>query len=608
MSFLHPEYLYYFLPFIFIVFGFLFLKKEVQTHYFSQEIMDKLRVGKNTLSLKVRNILFFFISVLLVIGLAEPVIKDGKVEVKSKSADIVIALDISDSMLAEDIYPNRLKFAKEKAIELLKIAPNERIGIVGFAKNSYLVSPMSFDHDAVGFLLKQLSTDSITEKGTNFLSLLSVVANTIETTTKKNLLILSDGGDSNDFSEEIADAKEKNIAVYVLGIGTVKGAPIKKEDGSFITHEGEVIVSKLNDNIASFATSTGGVYIQSVKSNSDVKAMLREIERGSEKKELKSEVIEKFIPLFYYPIALAILLLLIATSSFKRNVSVVTLVIAVSLGSVDLKAGLLDFLDLKEAKEAYKLKEYEKAQEIYAKYAQDTNSSQSFYNQGNALYKQEKYDEAIQAYQQTNFDDNLSQANALANIGNTYVKQGKEKALENAIESYEKSLALKEDKEVRENLELVKKELEKQKEKEKQQEDKQENKEQDKKNEDQKENKESDDKQEGNDSEEDKKENSQNKQENKEKQNKEDKDSKEDEDSAKEEQDSKDKKDDVEELDKDKEEQTAKEETPSNMQKVEMSDAEQEKWLNKLNEQQNTYMYMLNDNQHNEENLDEKPW
>ena len=288
------------LPPLFILFFLLLTQKEAQAHFFSDEVISRLRVSANTLTLKARNALFFLMGFFMILALAQPVINDGVVEVKAKSADIMIALDISDSMLAEDVYPNRLKLAKQKALELLKMAPNERIGVIAFARNSYLVSPLSFDHSAVGFLLKQLDTTSITQKGTDFLSMLEVVHNTINKEGKKYLLILSDGGDESDFSKEIKYAKENNIVVFVLGIGTPKGAPIKLEDGSFIKQKGEIIVSKLNEKSATLATQSGGVYIQSVKSDEDIKTMLKEIERLSEKKELKSEEIKRFIPLFYF--------------------------------------------------------------------------------------------------------------------------------------------------------------------------------------------------------------------------------------------------------------------------------------------------------------------
>ena len=423
MSFLHPEYLYFSLLPLLIIFWFLFTKKEVQGQFFSEEVMQKLRVSSNNFSLKKRNILFFIISFLIILALAGPIIKNGTVEVKSKSADIMIALDISDSMLAQDVYPNRLKFAKEKVMELLRIAPHERIGVVAFAKNSYLVSPMSFDHSAVSFLLRQLSTDSIIEKGSDFLALLNVVDATIKKPSKKHLLILSDGGDKDDFADEIAFAKEKNIIVYILGIGTTKGAPIKKEDGTFIKYKNEIIVYKLNEDISKFSTSSGGVYIKSVKSNDDIKAMLREIEGDSDQKDIKVEEIQNFIPLFYYPLALSLFLLLIAMSSIGKRAPSVLILFGLLFVSEDSRAGLLDFLDLKEAKEAYMKEDYSKYSEIYSKYANDTSNSASFYNKANSLYKQNNYGEAIESYKKAKFDDNVSRARDEANISNGQVFQ-----------------------------------------------------------------------------------------------------------------------------------------------------------------------------------------
>jgi len=630
MTFLHPEFLYYMLPPLFILFGFLLTQKEPQGHFFSDEVMDKLRVSSNTLTLKARNALFLLMGFFMLIALAGPVINDGTVEVKAKSADIMIAFDISDSMLAEDVYPNRLKSAKQKAMELLKSAPDERVGVVAFAKNSYLVSPMSFDHSAVGFLLRQLNTDSITEKGTDFLSLLDVVDNTIKNEGKKYLLILSDGGDKSDFADEIAFAKEKNIVVFVLGIGTIKGAPIKKSDGSFIKHKGEIIVSKLNENISELATSTGGVFIQGVKSTEDVKTMLSEIKSNSEQKELKSEEIHKFIPLFYYPVGLALLLLIIATSSMSKRERVqlpssLAILFSILFINPHAEAGLLDFMELKEAKKAYELGEYEKSAKLYKKHADISKNGQSYFNEANSLYRQNKFDEAIETYQKATFDDKVSRANNSANIGNAYVKQGKQESLQKAVESYEKSLKLNEDKEVRENLEAVKKEIEKQK-KEQKEKEKQDKKENDKKDKDEKSDEKKDSK-DGEESDEDKKSDDKEKSEDekdssKSKKSKDEKQENKDDMKSKKEQEeenknqennetkAQDKKDDLKQLNKDEDNKTkdSKPSTPHAENGDKMSDAEEEKWLNELNMQQNTYMYMLNNKKPKQRDTDEKPW
>jgi Ca-activated chloride channel family protein len=615
MSFLHPEFLYYLLPPMIILFVLLLTQKSTQESYFSEEVMEKLRVSANTLTLQSRNGIFFLIGILMVMALSGPVINEGTVEVKAKSADIMIALDISDSMLAEDVYPNRLKFAKQKALDLLKLAPDERMGVIGFAKNSYLVSPLSFDANAVAFLLRSLNTDSITEKGTNFLSMLEVVSKSIKNKNKKYLLILSDGGDSKDFSKEIAFAKEHKIVVFVLGIGTDKGAPIKKEDGSFIKQNGKIIISKLNDGISKLATSTGGVYIKSVNSRADIKAMLREIKAHSEKKELKSQEIKRYIPLFYYPLGLALFLLLIATSSIskreKLNLPALFLLGIMFISTPKAEAGLLDFMELKKADEAYKSGEYKKANEIYKHYEIGSKKAQTHYNIGNTLYKQGKYKEAVKSYEQAFFHKKSEKAANYANLGNAYAKAKEKKHLQKAIKAYEESLKLEEDKDVRENLEAVKKELKKQKKKQEKQKDKnskkdknKKNKNKDKKKQEQKDKKKSD-KQDKKSPKDDKSDKKGDKEKEQEKQKKKESDSKDknkkDKQRKKEEQ----KKNKTKELKENN--TTAKQQASADM-KDKMSEAEEKKWLKQLNKSQSTFLYKLNKQNRFKEQTDEKPW
>jgi len=474
LSFLHPEFLYFMLIPLFVLFALLLTQKESQEHFFAQDVMDRLRVSANALTLKARNGLFLLMGIFMIVALAQPVIDDGVVKVKAKSADIMVAFDISDSMLAQDVYPSRLKLAKQKAMEFLRESFDERVGVVAFAKNSYLLSPMSFDHEAVGFLLSNLDTNFITEKGTDFLSMLQTVDKNIKN-PQKYLLLITDGGDKEDFTKEIEYAKEANIKVFILGVGTKKGAPIKQKDGSFIKYNDKIVISKLNESIADLATSTGGVYMQNTTSNKDIKMMIDEINAKSIKKELKSEEVHRYIPLFYYPLGVALILLLIATSSirFKTKGGVVAVLLLLSFVSPHAKAGVFDFVELNKAKKAYEEGKYKEAETLYKKYAKDTNNAQSYYNMGNALYKQKKYKEALKAYSKANFTNNELKAKTLANMGNAHAKQMSMEELQKAKDAYENSLKLKEDKDVRENLKEVKKLLKQQKQKQKQQKQKQ---------------------------------------------------------------------------------------------------------------------------------------
>ncbi|MDQ1263312.1 MAG: Ca-activated chloride channel [Campylobacterota bacterium] len=554
MTFLYPEFIYYMLPPLILLFALLLTQKEKELSYFTTEVADKLRVSANTLTLKARNGIFFLMGVLLIFALANPVLEDGNVEVKAKSADVLLALDISDSMLATDIYPNRLEGAKLKALALIRELKNERVGIVAFAKNSYLVSPMSFDKASVAFLLQGLNTTFITEQGTDFLPLLEVVSRTQKDKKRKYLLLLSDGGDKSDFSEEIDFAKKNDITVFILAIATKKGAPIRRSDGSFIKENDEIVISKLNENIARLATETGGVYIEGTSASNDVKAMLKEIASLEDKAEIKSKEVKKYIPLFYYPLSLALLLLLLATSSLpkRERAKLLSFLALLFFLNMDVRAGVFDFVDLREAKEAYESQGYEKASQIYKEYAQKNSSPEAHYNAANSLYKQGKYEEAIQEYKKTEFKDTQKESFRRANLGNAYAKV---ENFEEAIKEYEESLRLKEDKDVRENLQEVKKRA-----KEKQ--------------------------------------NPQSQDSKKDKENKEDKNK-----DKQDEQKQKEQKEQKQESKKDKEQDTQKE--PQKDQFI--SDAEEQKWLKELNKESKSHLYKL-DSKVQKSDKSDKPW
>ena len=625
MIFLHPEFIYYMLPVLIVLFILLIMQKESLEHYFSDEVMDKLRVNSNSLTLKARNALFFLAGVLIILALAQPVLEGGKVKVKSTSADILIALDISDSMLAQDVYPNRLESAKKKALELIDRATKDRVGVIAFAKNSYLVSPISFDSKTVAFLLSKLDTTSITQKGTNFLTMLGTVAKTNTNTDKKYLLILSDGGDETDFSAEIAFAKEKGITVYILGMGTETGAPIKKRDGSFVKHNDKIIVSKLNESISEFAIKTGGVYIENTTSSKDIQAMLSEIVKNSEHKELKSQEIQRYVALFYYPIILAMLILLVAFSSIGKRVkhsmpASAFILFTLIFSSAPAVADMFDFRKLDNAKKSYSAEDYNSSALIYEEYAKKTDNGQAYYNAGNAYYKNKEYLKALSAYSFAKVENKDLKANKLANMGNALAQLGTKNSLERAIKHYEASLKIKEDKFTRENLEAVKKVLEENKDKS----EKDEQADKDKESKEQKTDEKGDDADEANDT--------NNKNKNKDsKNNDSSKSNKSDEeknpDNEKKSDDGKSKEEDDKDEDsgdnnnggdaeqskelKDKSKDEAKSEgkdLKSGSKLQEMSDSEEAKWLKKLNSKQNTYLYRLNEPQDEKKDKNEKPW
>ncbi len=614
MSFLYPIFLYVMLPIIFILFYFIITQKEHKFTFFSDEVLEKLTIASNTLSLRFRNGLFFLIMILITFALAQPVIHDGKVKIEAKSADVMIALDISNSMLAEDVYPTRLKSAQKKIIEFLDFSEVERIGVMAFAKDAYLVSPLSFDHRAVKFLTKQLHPSAMTEKGTNFMQLLDVSAKMMRENENKYLFIFTDGGDQEDFEEEIDFAKEQNIKVFVLGLGTTKGAPIKTENG-FIEYQGNIVITKLNENVAKLATQTDGAYIQSVHSDKDVKAMLKEIKSKTIQKSLKEEEITKFIPLFYYPTGLALLLLMIATSSMSKRHQV-DLPSALLLGLLlfspqSAEAVFFDFMTLDKAKTSYKNGEYNEAQKHYKEYNSNHNSNDALYNQASSLYKSGDFNASVNILSKMRSTDEDLEFKRLHNLGNAHTKLMETPELEKAVKAYESALKIQEDKETKENLELVKAELEKRK---KEQEQKDEKKNKDKKDQDKKDQDEQ--------KKEDKEKKDQNKKDDQENQEKSDKkksddksdkeknekddaqsEKKNDEDKMKE-----DKKPESQKSDKEKkEDKESQEQQPQDIKEIKMSDAEAKKWLKELNKNQSAHIYKLQPTKQQRPD-NEKPW
>ena len=620
MSFLYPIFIYLMLPLTLILFYFIMSGVKDNYAVFDKEVLKKLRHKNKSLSSTFRNSLFLVSFVCMIIALAQPVIKEGEIVVKAKSADILVGIDISDSMRAEDRYPNRLEFTKAKAIDLIKQAPHNRMGVIAFAKHDYIVSPLSFDHASVAFLLSKVNTGNITEKGTRLGSMLHSAIAMLEHADTKNLLLFTDGGDRQDFSQEIELAKDNGLRIFIVGVGSEKGSPVRSPEGGFIKQNGNILISKLNTNIKELATQTGGVYIESVLGDLDIKTMLKEIESITEKSTLKEETIPQYIQLFYYPLALALFFLLLAFSSLPKSVTKSLVLIVVSvIGIQDAKAGLLDFKKLEEAKEAYANKAYSKSASVYEDFA--LQSVEARYNLANSLYKDGKYEQALKVYNDVIADRGELQAKALHNSANTQVKL---KQYEEAVKSYEEALALKEDKQTRENYEAVKKFLEEKKKQDQDNQDDQNNDKNDKKNEDKKE-KQVKDSQDKNQS--DKNNKSKDKDEQKDKQKSQQKDKKSSDQKEEKKSQEKDKQDKTSSKNEEKSEEEKKQEPKQksqaekdketkaqedkpeqmNVMKKNMSDLEAKKWTNLIKKSQMGHLYKMQEVEH-EEDTDAKPW
>ncbi len=433
-------------------------KQSTLNKYFSDEVLNKLNVSNQYFSNKARNITMFLALIFFIIALARPVTNEKQHQITNeKTIPLVIALDVSKSMLANDIYPTRLDFAKKKLLEIIDYSKQNSIAVILFAKSSYVLSPLTTDFNSLKILINNLDTGVNFDNGTNILSVIESTSKLTKNFENRNLLILTDGGDNLSFEKEINLAKQSNTKVYTLALATKKGSAVRLNDGNYLTDKkGNIVNLKLNENIKNLSLDTKAGYINYTLDNSDFKQILNDINSKSNELIQTNKKMKSYTELFYYPLALGVIFLLIANSSmpsFKKKTSTSLFIICLTFFGLNTKSYALefDFEIIKEANQNYKNQDYDNAIKNYEKLE---SSSQSEYNLANAYYKNKQYKKAAKLYENIKTDDRDLDFQRLHNLGNSYAKAGE---INKAIKAYENSLKIKEDKLTKENLELLKK-------------------------------------------------------------------------------------------------------------------------------------------------------
>ncbi len=592
MQFLYPNVLFL-LALLGVLMFLIATNKDNLQRFFDKDILDKLTVHSKSIGNTTRNILLFMILILFILSLARPVINMKEQKVKQQFIPLVIALDVSKSMRATDIYPSRLSLAKKKLKLIIQNSPNAIIGVLLFAKNSYILSPVTEDFTSLNYIVDNLDTSLTVANGSNIFAVLEATREMLKDYNVKNLIILSDGGNDNEYIKELDFAKENKMEIYTIGLATKKGAPIPEEKGYLTNKNGDIVTVSLNESIKQFALNSGGGYIDFSLSSHDVDAILTQIQKQSKREEVDSKKIKTYTELFYYPLAFGIFCLLIALSSFpsfRKNV-VAIMLITLYFYPQNQYASMLDFKTLESAKQEYNNKNYKNAISDYSKVKV---SNESNYNLANSYYKNGEFKKAIQTYDKIVTSDKNLEYKKLHNLGNSYVK---EKNLEKAKEFYEKALKLNDDKQTEQNLEAVKKALEKQKKK------------QDKKDKNEDENKKQDKDKKNKDN---KKEQDKNKKQDKNKDGKEEKKKQDKNDNKKQEDKKQEKKDKDKKQEKNKEEKKdgknqtkVKQTKPSQKQ---LSDMEEKKWMKSLQNKKTPIMLQQFKSKKSQTNSGEQPW
>jgi Ca-activated chloride channel family protein len=403
--------------------------------------------------------LAFTLCAVAVAGLVKP---DGTQKINLKGTDIMIALDVSKSMLAEDIKPSRLERAKQVISRIIENSPQDRVGLVIFAGRAYLQMPMTVDHAAAKMYLSSASPDDVPSQGTVISQALKMcfAAFNPKEKTYKSIVLISDGEDHDDDALKVAkQLAEQGIMINTIGIGSAQGAPIMdSETGQYKTDlQGQTVISKLNqEELADIAKAGNGTYQLYSNTNEIADNIKKSLSGISQKATVSDSSFAVFKQYYQYILAAAFVLLLIEFFVSEKRKSRIKNVIAVFifmvLGSSSFAQNSKD--EIFKGNKAYKENNLPAAESAYREVLKkDENNDVANYNLGNVLYKKEDAEEAAKYFDEAikNTNDNQLKQKAFYNKGVAYQKA---KKLPECIVAYKNALMLNpNDEDARQNLE-----------------------------------------------------------------------------------------------------------------------------------------------------------
>ncbi len=264
----------------------------------------------------------FFLMILaitaLIFAIAGPQFGSKLREVKRKGIEIILALDVSNSMMAEDIQPNRLERAKQAISTLIDRLENDKLGLIVFAGDAYTQIPITTDYSAAKMFLSTINTSIVTRQGTAIGSAIELASKSFTSSTEagKVIVIISDGENHEGNALEMAkSAADKGIKIFTIGMGSIKGSPIPENSNSGQKsfrkdRQGNVIITRLNATMLSeIASITGGKYYQATSSRVGLNDMFNKLNR-LDKAEIDTKVYSEYEEQFPYLIWFTLILLM----------------------------------------------------------------------------------------------------------------------------------------------------------------------------------------------------------------------------------------------------------------------------------------------------------
>ncbi|MCL5246360.1 VWA domain-containing protein [Cellulophaga sp. 20_2_10] len=283
-------YLLFIIPVMVIIFVLLLIwKKRAQKKFANSYLLKRLTPTKSSFKSILKFIVFILGLTLLIIGLTNPKIGTTLETVKREGVDIVFAVDVSKSMLAEDIAPSRLAKAKRIVSEVISQLGSDRIGIIAYAGQAYPQLPITTDYGAAKMFLQGLNTDMLSSQGTAINQALDLASTYYDDDEQTNrvLFIISDGEDHSEGSTtgSVEKAVDQGIKIFTIGVGSEKGAPIPIKRNGVLESlkkdlQGDVVITKLNkDVLEDIADDGNGQYIDGTNTEAAVKIIKEELNK-----------------------------------------------------------------------------------------------------------------------------------------------------------------------------------------------------------------------------------------------------------------------------------------------------------------------------------------
>lgn len=312
-------YLLVIIPVIVIIFVLLQLwKSRTQKKFAKSSLLKRLTPDRSSFKSTLKLLFFLLGFAFLIVALVNPKMGTKLETVKREGVDIVFALDVSKSMLAEDIAPNRLEKGKRIISEIISQLASDRVGIIAYAGQAYPQLPITTDYGAAKMFLQGMNTEMLTSQGTAINEAIELATTYYddEEQTNRVLFIISDGEDHSEGTtvDAVEKATEEGIKTYTIGVGNIKGSPIPLKRNGIVESlkkdaQGEVVITKLNEEVlVEIAEEGDGEYINGANTEEAVDYIKDQLAQ-LDKKEFEAKQIADFKDQFQWFLGAGLLFL-----------------------------------------------------------------------------------------------------------------------------------------------------------------------------------------------------------------------------------------------------------------------------------------------------------